>query len=81
MFNATGQRALEVAVTGTRRSPGVWTNTTGAITTMLSLSGTLYLTAGDYLEMYVWQNSGGALNTASGSSENQGYFSARLVST
>jgi hypothetical protein len=31
----------------------------------LSISDTIDLTAGDYVELVVWQNSGGALNVGS----------------
>ena len=80
--NATGQRAFEWAVNTSRRSPASWINATaGGLATMSHWAVTLFLNVGDFVEALAWQNSGGALNTASGTAENQAYVAAQWAST
>lgn len=61
--NATGKRELTILVNGTTETypssvPGLAAGFTG-----LTTSGRVYLAVADYAELYVWQNSGGALAT------------------
>jgi hypothetical protein len=67
--NAVGFRVMNISVNGTvvrwsNQIPGNGTVTIGTeVTSIVSVS------AADYIEFFVQQNSGGALNTASGSSD------------
>lgn len=61
--NGTGKRELTILVNGATETypssiPGLAAGFTG-----LTTSGRIYLAVSDYVELYVWQNSGGALNT------------------
>ncbi|MEU1731385.1 hypothetical protein [Streptosporangium sp. NPDC020145] len=61
--NGTGKRELTILLNGTTETypssiPGLAAGFTGLTTT-----GRVYLAVGDYVELYVWQNSGGTLNT------------------
>jgi hypothetical protein len=62
--NATGVRLLTVGVNGTVGLDNVqWPAPSGAgITANADVSTVLQLTAGDYVELFAWQNSGGTLN-------------------
>lgn len=73
-LNATGSRAIRFAVNGTAvQGRHISPATAATVASDLSLSKRIFLTAGDYLEIQGWQNSGGALSTAYTSPE-QGSF-------
>lgn len=62
-LQATGSRALVVYRDGTAARVGVAVPATpSGISPRLSASGLIRLTVGDYLEIFVWQNSGGPLS-------------------
>lgn len=67
--NATGQRGAAVARNGTRVQGGAaMSQAASALSPTVPTPPTLaYLNVGDYLEIDAYQNSGGALNTASSS--------------
>lgn len=64
--NATGARFARVRKNGgtvvLRGASAL--STGGALTTEVGLNGTVYLAVGDYVELQVYQSSGGTLNTA-----------------
>lgn len=78
--NATGSRDAYIRRNGARITGPV---TTGAAAnndfTQSVGSTTIYAMAGDVITVYLWQNSGGALNTAVGAN-NESTFEGRLVS-
>lgn len=71
--NATGQRAVRLTLNGTTNAEVVAGSTTVANnagsqgTSIVAPTQFLQLAVGDVIRMQVWQNSGGALNTESGS--------------
>lgn len=70
--SAAGQRISRWAVNGTAVA-GTETCANAALATTSAYRCTstdLFLNVGDYLEMQIWQNSGGSLNTNIGSSTN-----------
>lgn len=62
--NATSRRLVLIYINGAQRE-GVQVPASPAGTTLLSISTNVYLFAGDYVELYGLQQSGGALNTVS----------------
>lgn len=60
--NTTSRRLVLIYVNGTQRE-GVQVGASPAGTTLLSISTNVYLAAGDEVELYGLQQSGGALNT------------------
>jgi len=66
--NGTGNRNADIRVNGTAFPGGTSNNpvTGHAIDVKHAFSVAVYLTAGDYIEMLVFQNSGGALNISEG---------------
>ncbi|WP_326829675.1 hypothetical protein OIE13_05935 [Streptosporangium sp. NBC_01810] len=61
--NATGKREMTILVNGTTETypcsiPGTASGFGGMI-----VAGRVYLAVADYVELYIWQNSGGALAT------------------
>lgn len=75
-FNATGIRRIQIrknaagsatggTLIGQTHTPTV---TTSAVTTTVMYSRDAYLTAADYVEVFVLQNSGGSLTTSTGES-------------
>ncbi len=62
-LQSSGSRALVVYRDGTAARVGVAVPATpSGISSRLSASGLIRLTVGDYLEIFVWQNSGGSLS-------------------
>lgn len=76
--NGTGQRTVKIRVGGTTDIAGQKTGTTSAGTVEMTVDTEYAFTAGQYAELVVHQNSGGALNVlAAGNYSPE--FSARLV--
>jgi hypothetical protein len=73
--NATGRRVAYIMLSGVTYCAGVNTVPTGAEVVM-NLTAEASAVAGDFFELVVWQNSGGALNVQSALNG----LSARLVS-
>lgn len=64
--NSTGQRVIDLLVNGTGANGSrIWVDATagGSPTMLASRTVKLYLTAGDFVEVEAYQNSGGNLNT------------------
>lgn len=59
--NGTGDRYITFFVNGVNVGPQTW-SVGSTSTTEPQTTGILDLVAGDYVEAYIWQNSGGALN-------------------
>lgn len=62
--NATGQRALGIRVNGSSLYALERVDTINGQVPFLNVSTIVKLTAGDYVELMAWQNSGGSLNTS-----------------
>lgn len=74
LANATGTRFVQFAVNGVAQSYQIVTATPSAsVVTAIEVSGRVFLTAGDYLEIWAFQNSGGALNTGVASGYNPSF--------
>lgn len=85
-FNATGNRELMVRKNAAGSSVGGTQIQLAAVATAVTVSGTTQListeitfAANDYIEMFGWQNSGGALNIIGG--QNQTYLQLRWMGT
>ena len=73
-FNATGIRRIQIRKNAAGSASGgtligtihIPTVTTSGVTTTVMYSRDAYLTAGDYVEVFVLQNSGGSLTTSTG---------------
>jgi len=65
--NATGVRALTLKLTGTAVSD-TQDSSVAAATHIMQLSAISLAVAGDYFEVFAYQNSGGALNVVTGAS-------------
>jgi hypothetical protein len=63
--SATGQRLIAWTINGAGRAGKVHLNAAGTFDTAENTSGMVFLNVGDYFEVTIWQNSGGALNTSS----------------
>jgi hypothetical protein len=75
--NPTGQRTLKFVVNGTASYNKLTSNAVNGADTALAICAELYLNAGDFLEVWVWQNCGGTLNT--GETDGVPRFTARWV--
>jgi len=66
--NATGFRAVSIAVNGTGmpETLAFGSTPTGALTQHVATDGDVFLNVGDYVELLAQQTSGGALNTDTG---------------
>ncbi len=78
--NATGVRAITLCLNGTTTSTGRYAQTlipavNADDSTVITLSTNIVLAANDYIEVYAYQTSGGALNIGSG-----GGFGGSLIS-
>lgn len=60
--NATGQRQVFINRNGSTIAANVHNNAGGSVGAQMALSCDVALTAGQYVEVGVWQNSGGSLN-------------------
>ncbi len=60
--NATGVRQLSILYNGADYSYGVSMGAVAGIQSRMSATTSMVMTAGDYVQASVWQNSGGALN-------------------
>lgn len=76
--NATGYRETIIMLGGTTFIAGVSTPAVNGAVTLQTLSTTYPFTAGQYVELRVYQNSGGALNIEQSSSLSPEFW-ARLV--
>jgi hypothetical protein len=84
-FNATGIRRIQIRKNAAGSATGgtligqthIPTVTTSAVTTTVMYARDAYLTAGDYVEVFVLQNSGGSLTTSTGESSTS--FSLHMV--
>lgn len=79
-INATGSRSVRLQVNGTaifgRDSRPA---TAATIQTECTLARKVFLTAGQYIEVAGWQNSGGALSTSYGSPEVTSFLDVQWV--
>lgn len=81
--NDTGQRGIRILLNGATRIGGetLVNATTNSNSTRLHAGPTLYrLVATDYVELQVWQNSGGSLNTANVANATAEFWLVKLSS-
>lgn len=62
--NATGRVELHIRTNGTTDLCQTSQNNSAATAAHLAIGTEVFLNVGDYIEMILWQNSGGALNTS-----------------
>lgn len=77
--SATGDRAISWTINGANRAGKVQLGATPSFDTAIHTAGVVFLNANDYVEIGVWQNSGGALST--GLTDGNPRVSVRWVST
>lgn len=68
--NATGQRGVRLRVNGATIAASIQTNTNATDTTQIVCSSPWQMAAADYMEVQVFQASGGALNLAASGATN-----------
>jgi hypothetical protein len=74
LANATGVRYVQFAVNGVVQSYQITTVPgSAAAVAAIEVSGEVFLNQGDYLEIWAFQNSGGALNTGVASGYNPSF--------